>query len=444
MRALVQRLKDPVVLAAVAVGVGALARLVWVIEVHPPDEHLFSDMKSYVEKAQRIVEGGGLQPNDTFRPPGTHLLLAAIFLPFGTGDGGLRAATGVWWAMSSVTPVLVGLFVRELAGRRAAVIATVVCALWPLYISYVGYFLGETPGTFFIALAMFLLLRGARADGAVRYWSWAGGGAAAGATFAIRPQLTVVFVVLAAFGLLGVRRNWRGVLVAALTGAVMLSGIVVHNSIAWGRLSGLSGNSGDIFFHGQCHAREVFVFRNDGFFIHTKSSVETQHDRGRNYVFRTRERDLQRFLFHRGLDCIRDHGFGHVRYWGENVLDALAATTPYPQSVASDWTRDWARIVNSAYSWALCGLLLYALVEVVRRRRRRRPARVLGFLLVAASMWIPLSMVFFGAPRYRLPFDIFAFALLAILVAARSPSADAATGQRPPQPPRAGDAGPAT
>ena len=410
---------DPVVLAAIAIVVGALLRLLWLTEIHPPGDSLFSDMGRYVEQARRIAEGGGLRAGDVFQAPGTHLLLAGIFAVFGTGEGGLGAATAVWWLMSSITPVLLGLFVADLVGRRAGAIAAAVCALWPLYISYAGYFLGETPGTFLLALTMFLLVRAQRVATAWRYLTWAGAGAAAATTIAIRPQLAIVFLAATAFGLLGLRRNWRGVLAAAAAGAIVIGALVAHNSAATGRFTGLGGNSGDVFFHGQCHARDLLVVNpRNGTYIRTTSSVELQHDRGRDYVFKT-DRDLNDFLIDRGLDCIRDHGIGQVRYWAENILDGLAATTPFPQNVARDWTRGLARISNIVYSYGLCVLVVVGVAAVIRLRRRGEPVRAPAFLLVACLLWVPLAVVFFGAPRYRQPFDLFAFALVATLLAGR-------------------------
>lgn len=445
----VERLRavDPVVLAAVAVVVGAAVRLYWVRYAHPPSGSLFSDMGQYVSRARQIADGGGLDARMTFQPPGAHLLLAGIFIVFGTDSGGMGAATAVWWLMSSVTPVLLGLFVAELVGRRAGAIAASLCALWPLYISYTGYFLGEIPGTFFLALTIFLLARAARMTSGRRYVVWAGAGAAAAATIGFRPQLAVVFLVAAGLGLLGLRRNWRGVLAATAAGAVVIGGLIAHNSIATGELTGLSGNSGDVFFHGQCHARRLTVEDvRTGLRFHTISSVEIQHKRGRNYFLKYRGNiplagrlqelghppgqtdaatrlalmatpEVRKFLFSRGLDCIEDHGLGHVRYWAENVLDGLAAVEPFPQFQAGDWTRGFARISNAAYSWYVPVLVAVAVVVLIRRRRRREPVRAIAFLLLAYLAWVPLAMVFFGSPRYRQPFDIFAIALFAALVA---------------------------
>ena len=310
------RVRDPVFLLWIAVVIGAVLRLVWLHVVRPPGERLFSDMELYVEQARRIAEGGDLRPSDVFQAPGTHLLLAGFFVVFGTGGGGIDAATWGWWAMSSATPLLLGLFVGDLVDRSAGALAAAICALWPLYISYAGYFLGEAPGTFFLALTMFLLVRGARSQTGRKYALWAGAGAAAGATIAVRPQLAIVFLAAAAFGLLRLRRNWRAVVAAAAAGAVVVGGVVVHNSIAKDQLTGLSGNSSNVFFHGQCHARDLFVVAPNGAYIHTTSSVELQHDRGRDYVFRTPDADLEGFLWRRGFDCIEDHGFGRAALLG--------------------------------------------------------------------------------------------------------------------------------
>jgi len=70
-------------LAVAAIGLGAVARGLWVFWLHKPFDYVYSDMNTYVIGAKQIADWRGVDVYTTFQPQGTHLLLAVPFAILG-------------------------------------------------------------------------------------------------------------------------------------------------------------------------------------------------------------------------------------------------------------------------------------------------------------------------------------------------------------------------
>src|SRR5690606_12553943 len=90
--------RDWVLIALIAVA--ALSRTVWALWVHPPQDHVFSDMAHYVHRA-RLVAGLEIAPGDralAWQAWGTHAVLTIPMILLGpTGESALELA-GLMWA----------------------------------------------------------------------------------------------------------------------------------------------------------------------------------------------------------------------------------------------------------------------------------------------------------------------------------------------------------
>src|SRR3712207_528391 len=115
-------------IALVSILTGAIVRIVWGLVLHPPFDYLYSDMGSYVERAQRFATGAGLQRFDAFFPPGTHMLLAAPMTLFGTGGAGLWAGAVLWCALSAAIPLFAWRLAHLLLTPAAAALTALFCA----------------------------------------------------------------------------------------------------------------------------------------------------------------------------------------------------------------------------------------------------------------------------------------------------------------------------
>lgn len=399
-----------------AIALGVALRLVWGLVVHPPWEYISSDMQAYVERASRIATGGGLVRSDTFYPPGTHLLLAVPFRLFGDGADGLRAGEVLWFAMSSATPLFAWRLARELVSPAAAALAAVLCSLYPPFILYTGFFLSETPALMLLLAALWLANRAVQVDGRAAIAAALGAGLAGGAAVANRPQLLLNMAIVGLPMLWGSPRRLRAAAAFAASAAIVLGGVVAHNTAAAGELTGLAENGGLNFFQSHCDVHLVTAGseRRGGSFAFG-SPVPFQLGEGRDFVFPDRQVWDEGFFYGEGLDCVRRDGLGHVGRLARNMLDATATTTPFPIGDLGV-AKATADAANIGYSLLLPLIVTGALV--LMGRRPRAEAAGLRQLLLHLAALLPVILVYDSEPRFRILYDAFGLILLAALITA--------------------------
>ena len=301
-------------LALASVLAGAIVRIIWGLVIHPPFDHLYSDMGAYVERAQRLAVGAGLLRADAFFPPGTHALLAAPMTLLGTERVGLWGGAVMWCALSAAIPFFAWRLARLLLTPPAAALTALFCAFWPLYITYGGYFTSETPSLAFLLASLWAGYRAAQLSGREAGWLGLAAGLLGGVAVANRPQLILNLAVLVVPLMFRLRRQ-----ALALTGilagsALILAGTAWHNSAAAGKPTGLSENAGLNFWIGHCDVHDVTTVdpaRNITFQF--ANPVWMQLGRGGTYYFEGRLVWDQGFFYEMGLRCIERNGLGHVR-----------------------------------------------------------------------------------------------------------------------------------
>src|SRR5918997_6206480 len=243
--------------ALVSILVGAVLRVVWGLVIHPPFDYLYSDMGAYVARAQRLATGAELQRFDAFFPPGTHMLLAAPMTLFGTEGAGLWAGAVLWCGLSAAIPFFAWRFARLLLTPAAAALTALFCALWPLYITYGGYFTSETPSLALLLASLWAGYRAVRLSGRSAGWLGLVAGLLGGMAIANRPQLILnlaVLVVPLLFRLPPQALALTGIVVGS---APSLARTALHNSAAAGKPTGLSENAGLNFWIGDCDVHDV-------------------------------------------------------------------------------------------------------------------------------------------------------------------------------------------
>lgn len=398
-------------IALASVFAGAALRLLWVFVFHPPPDHVYSDMQGYVSRAVKLAAGGGLDRYDAFWPPGTHLLLAGPLALFGTDRTGLIVASAVWFALSAMTPYWMWRFARAHLSPAAAALTAAFTALWPLHISYTGYFLSETPAIAFLAASLAFTCHAPgepRRRGALA-------GLLGGLAVANRPALLLNLLVSGAH--LARRGARHGASLTALAGgtALVLTVVVAHNSLAAAKPTFLSENGGLTFFLGHCNALDVRTGRAGGPQFAVAAPPAVQRGNGTRYEFPDRVVWEQEFFIAEGLDCIRRDGVAHVRSVLRGVVDMTLTSKPWPQVVEGSHGQ-FIHATNVVYS-ALLPFIVIGTIGLIRRRRARGEPAPEALLLAHLACVLATAVIFFGDPRFRAPYDVFGLTLLAAVVA---------------------------
>ncbi|TMK18936.1 MAG: glycosyltransferase family 39 protein [Actinobacteria bacterium] len=401
--------------AVISIGVGAVVRILFGLWLHPPLNYVYSDAQGYVTRAARLASGTTLNRFDTFFPPGTHILLALPLRIFGTGRAGLWAASVLWLILSCSVPLLAWRVAARVMTPKAAAITAALCAVWPLFIAYGGFFMSEIPSVVILLATILLAFRVRETAGPKRVAYALAAGVSAGAALVVRPQL-VLNVAIAAITMLAVRRSFRVAGAAAAGLLIALAPALALNAHAAGRFVGLSENGGLNFFQGHCPARGVKTIKVGVGVLEFASSVVAQQDRGRDYLFVGHIAWEQSFFFHQGLDCIRKDGIGHVAVLARNVADLGITSVPWPPS--NEQTLRWfVRPANLAYR--MLPSLVVGGVALSRSNRRgtNRPLLFVAHLVCV----LPTAVLFYGDPRFRIPYDVFGLGLFAMLLTSALP-----------------------
>lgn len=141
-------------LAAVALlAVAVRLRYVFIFELNPPIENIFSDMGGFMHRAQRAIDGEFVR-SDTLFAPGQHLLLAAsavLLHGYDTLVVWVHLVAGVF------TCYWVATAAEQFVGKRGSLTTLVLCVFHFPFIALGGYYLAETVFTALLAL-LFLFM----------------------------------------------------------------------------------------------------------------------------------------------------------------------------------------------------------------------------------------------------------------------------------------------
>ena len=397
-------------LALGAVAAGAVVRAVWVFALHPPFDFVWSDMAGYVGGAMQVASGERLTAL-TVKAPGTHLLLAIPLKAFGVERPGLWAGAVLWWAMSCMAPLLGWRLAKDLLSEKAAALTAVLIALYPLFITHVGYYSAETPATFLLLSVLLLALKLGKAAGRVALALAPCFGGVVGLLVVARPQLLLNAVVAVAPLLVRFRKRAPVLACVALAAAAVIVPTLVATTRAAGRYVGFGQYDAVNFFVGHCDVTTVYA---GGVFAGSRPTA-LQLGIDRVVHFPDHPMGDKNFYLRRGLECIREDGLGHLALMARNVWDMMGSTIPWPEE-DDPAARGVTSLANKAYSFVLPPVVVASLV-IWRRERRSGRSTGRGLLLLHLACALPTAWVFFGDPRFRSPYDVFGLALLAAAIA---------------------------
>jgi 4-amino-4-deoxy-L-arabinose transferase-like glycosyltransferase len=410
----IDRRWDRVALAAIALG--AAARAVWIFWLHQPFDYLHSDMGTYLRYAAAIAQGDDLNVYSTLQPQGMHLLLAVPLKVLGTGTAGLWGGAAMWWALATATPFFAWRLARLLLTPPAAAVAALFTAVWPLHVTYAGYFLSETPSLAFLLAALWLGYRAEQQQGRAAIWQALLAGALGAVAVATRPQFLLNLALVAVPFLPRRRVNVRAALAFVAAAAVLLVAVSAYNSVIAGRLTGLSREGGVTFFVGQCHVRRVTVQTATTFW--SLGAPPYQQRGGSVVYFPGHEIWEDGFFYRKGLRCIQHEGLRYPIHAARMIADMTATSKVWPQRTEPT-LRTVADGTNVLYGYVLLPLIVLIALVRVRRRVPTRAGEVA--LLAHLACIVPIAIVFLGDPRFRTPYDVFGLMLLSVAVTSGNP-----------------------
>jgi hypothetical protein len=437
-----------------------LSRLAWVLWVHPPEDHVFSDMAHYVHRA-RLVASWDVAPGDramAWQAWGTHALLAIPMILLGpAGESALELAALMWAGFSAATVVLAyRLAVRVLPRGREdgphwpATVVGVAVLLWFPLVSHTGFFVSETPYACCLLAtthAAVGLIQSGR--GAVRAGLW---GALA---FALRPQVAVFFAMLGLAWLLDrTRHRWsqhvdlRAVVRFAIPIAIVLAISLIRTRVYTGEFGGVAESGAMNLTAARCHNVVTRSFPDPTSLELAQATGQPPAERrislpgyralaregpdhplalrpalgGENidFVGYIGDRDIHRAIRKR---CYAATGVaGQLRYSVTNVALGWVVARPWPESSdhAAPQFLPWALRGRDLAAW-LAPLSLLGMVLALWRFASNPGLGVCALQLLSLLL---TTAVFFGAPRLRTPYDPFALILivaLALAVGRRKP-----------------------
>jgi hypothetical protein len=378
---------------------GLAVRLWIVVAVHPPGDHVYSDMWVYDHRAEHLL-AWELDPWDSFTPVGYPALLAALRASFGEGNLAPSLANAFAGALTCGLVVLVCRRVTE-SGLGAALSGVFAVLHWP-WLHYVGFLLSETWFTFLFMLAMWLLL-GARELGGARRYCVAG--LALGAAVTVRANAATVFLALPFLlfsGRFREKQAWREACAVALGAALPLALSALVYTSAAGRLTLAPTNGGLNFYLNFSDSKRVEY--GASFIEPIPNSVRFHRVESVSVPFYE-----QSHYYARGLALLRDD----PRRVERVLFNLRELTATARQSYWPGWEplplagRVYGRIF---FGFVIAPALLCAVQLLLRRRPEHGPARRFAARLLFTGAIAPV--IYLGDPRLRVPFD----AVLVILV----------------------------
>jgi 4-amino-4-deoxy-L-arabinose transferase-like glycosyltransferase len=249
-----------VLLGVWLVALGIRLAYVWWVTA---DDLLAGDASRYVLFGQRIADGLGMSTplGGIFGDPAASVTSAQFpplfpFLLAAFSFVGIDPALGLRIAMAlfgSLTPVLVGLGARTLAGRRAGAIAAAVAAVYPSLWLPDGILMGETLAGVIVAALVWATVRAQRTPTPA---SFAVVGLLVGAAALARTELVVIGVLMLGAAVLTTlptrrQRLARLALAFAVTG-VVVAPWVVRNNVSFDGPVAIATNTTDVLGAANC------------------------------------------------------------------------------------------------------------------------------------------------------------------------------------------------
>lgn len=395
---------------------GGLLRLIYVLVLHPPTRHVYSDMQGYVQRALNRVAGGPENIGDSLYPPGTSMLFATLHR-LDTSSGLTVIAQ---WLLSLGTMAGVWVIARALYGNRVAVLALVATTLYLPLFHYAGLFLAENPFTFCLMAAYACLIKAIAASRPIGTAWWAiAAGLMAGLAASLKATILLPVAVTGVVVIVWLIRNRRrGALTLAL-GVLLGLGLLLLplaercTRLAEGHFCLVSTNTGMNALMGHAGEYAEFVWvdpaRNSTYSFTSPSAPMRGYTAPVRLAFGAYDVPANVAELHTRIAA---DPAAAVRWSLRNVADLFVGRDFWPGAVYQQ--RNWSRAYQWIAQWLLLPLALAWLIYRAPRLIRLRDDSLAEWLLLTPLLGLMLTaFISLGELRFRIPFDGFLIILAA-------------------------------
>jgi len=401
----------------IVLGLTALAlvaRVVFVVSVDR-DSFGFGDPAFYHAAATSLANGDGFldlvgEPSARW-PPGFPFVIAPFYALFGNDPLTGELVNAV---IGAACVPLIFLLTRQIFGRREALVAAAVLAVFPGQILYTGLLLAETLFAFEL-LAFFLLLATRR----VNWRSAALLGVVIGLAALTRGEgIFLPIVVLAVWWPeLAKPALLRRIAVVGAGMVLVIAPWTVRNAIELDAFIPIANNSGATLWAGHNPHASGGVMYATSDLVTVPHTAEPGSQEAANEQDRFLRNEALEFMVENPLDELRliPLKLVHLNRGDSRIVDIwlnqVAAGDPKP--VQGNALVVMSVVLDFAY-YALLALTILAVIVLGRDGWRQRVVR--GIFTLGIVALVLYGFVFYGNPRYRAPLEPLMIVLVAPLL----------------------------
>jgi 4-amino-4-deoxy-L-arabinose transferase-like glycosyltransferase len=384
-------------------------RCYYIFFLHPPERFIYSDMQGYYERALKIANGMPQNVADTLTAPGTHFFYSICFY---TGHPFLILKLMNLF-ISLLSCYFIFLITKELFSRRSALIAFFISSINFLFIDFTGYILSETPFIFFFSLLFYLMIKSTKASNVPKKCIFLTlAGLCSSIAVAIRPGILIFILLFILWNLM----NWKkqkviSTLFFVLGYLPIYTLLTFHTYQLTGNTGFVSTNGGLNFYQGRSHVKDIrFIDSQRGFQFLFASPVAVQKGYDFNTSFDFGPYESAR-LFEEGMKEARKDIPRTIFFSLEHILDLFHTTVIWPSCCAGGSIEKIVKYFNIFFIYII---ILPSILPLLFNFRRFAFSNAL-LLYIALGSNIIVTMIYYGDPRFRVPFDMFSIILTAYL-----------------------------
>jgi 4-amino-4-deoxy-L-arabinose transferase-like glycosyltransferase len=387
-------------------AIGGAGRVAYVM-TKTRHEHTIYDYVYYVSVANSIAAGDGfidalgVRRQAAPHPPLTVLVLAPVAKVWGPEDMHAVGFRIVMSAFGALTIIVVGLLARELAGRRAGLLAAAFVAVTPAFWMNDGLVMSETLSALTTALVLLFAYRVLRGGGRRDVVAL---GVACGLAMLARSELAllVLFVALPATLLSSTRALRERILRFAIVGcvaALVVGPWVGYNLSRFNRPVFLSTGDGAVLAGANCPAAYSGPLAGMWAFSCVAHADGPAHGDVSDASSRAVRVGVRYIKAHKGR-ALTVAALRVGRVWG--------LYAPFQTAHLAEGRPNWAANWGVWWFWAFAPVALAG--GFVARRRSIPLAPLVGVILMVTVG----AVLFWGSLRFRVPAEVAIAALVAL------------------------------